>query len=128
MLLAGILVAFAIAWWVWNRAGEVFRVSIRRGRVLVVRGNVLSAFVQEVKKFAASNPTASGTIVARKGTSHTRLEFRGAIPDGDRQRLRNVFGLYPAAQLRRAAPISKPSLGQILGIAWLAWLLDSSRR
>jgi hypothetical protein len=38
--------------------------------------------------------------------------------------MRNVFALYPASQLRQAPAIAQPTLGQLMGVAWLAWLLD----
>jgi hypothetical protein len=38
--------------------------------------------------------------------------------------MRNAFMLYPASKLRQAPMVAKPSLGQVLGVAWLAWLLD----
>jgi len=55
-----------------------------------------------------------------------RLVVSGAIDERTEQRLRNLFALYPASQLRKAPAIAKPTFGQLLGIAWLAWLLDRS--
>lgn len=69
----------------------------------------------------------SGTIRALKTENGGRIVCSGDIDDGTAQRLRNLFSLYPAAQLREAPVIAKPSVGQVLGIAWLAWLLDRSR-
>ena len=42
--------------------------------------------------------------------------------------MRNTFMLYPASQLRQAPAIQQPTLGQLSGIAWLAWMLDRSSR
>ena len=36
--------------------------------------------------------------------------------------------LYPESQLRAAPPIKSPTLGQLTGLAWLAWMLDRSGR
>lgn len=38
-----------------------------------------------------------------------------------------VRGRVPPAFLRAAPPIERPTLGQVLGIVWLAWLLDPRR-
>jgi hypothetical protein len=38
--------------------------------------------------------------------------------------MRNIFALYPLSQLRHAPAIARPTLGQLAGVAWLAWLLD----
>ena len=55
-------------------------------------------------------------------TAHSgRLIFTGDLDEFTQQRLRNVFGLIPAAQLRSAPPIQNPTAGQRLGIEWLAW-------
>jgi len=48
----------------------------------------------------------------------------GDIDEGRAQRLKNCFRLYPISMLRSAPIVGRPTLGQVLGIAWLAWLLD----
>ena len=52
------------------------------------------------------------------------LSCSGDIDEGREQRMRNAFMLYPATKLRQAPAVKEPSLGQVLGVAWLAWLLD----
>ncbi len=49
------------------------------------------------------------------------------MDEGRLQRLRNAFALFPTSKLRAAASVARPTLGQVLGIAWLAWLLDRGR-
>jgi hypothetical protein len=56
-----------------------------------------------------------------------RLVFSGAIDEALQQRLRNTFALYPASQLRHAPVVGKPTLGQAVGVAWLASLIDRWR-
>jgi hypothetical protein len=110
------------------RSGEIFCVSVRDGRALVIRGRVPPALLRAIREIVASQPAvARATIKAVRGEHGARLTARGAIDEGRIQRLRNAFGLFPTAKLRAAAPISRPSLGQVLGIAWLAWMLDRSR-
>ena len=38
--------------------------------------------------------------------------------------MRNTFVQYPMSQLRSAPAIAQPTLGQLFGIAWLAWMLQ----
>jgi hypothetical protein len=110
------------------RSGEIFCVSVRDGRALVIRGRVPPALLRAIREIIASQPAvARATIKAVRGEHGARLTARGAIDEGRIQRLRNAFGLFPTAKLRAAAPIARPSLGQVLGIAWLAWMLDRSR-
>jgi hypothetical protein len=116
-------ILFGIFW--LTRAGELFCLSVRNGQVLVVRGRAPAGFVSDVKQVVRGVPTA--TIRGVRGEDRARLSFSGGLGDAREQRLRNLFSLYPASKLRQAPAIGQPTLGQILGIAWLAWLLDRSR-
>jgi hypothetical protein len=121
----GLFLAFvALVFFLSNRARELFVLSVRNGRVLVVRGRVPPAFLTDVKGIVAHPPVRSATIRGRKDEDHARLIISGDIDEGNAQRLRNVFGLRPMAQLRTAPNVNRPTLGQVLGIAWLAWMLD----
>jgi hypothetical protein len=124
MLLA-VVAATALAFlYLAVRARELFVLSVRSGRVLVVRGRVPSGFLGDVRSIVARPPARSATLRAIKGEHHARLVVSGDIDEGRAQRLRNAFGLRPTAQLRAAPLVAKPTLGQVLGIAWLAWWLD----
>jgi hypothetical protein len=107
-----------------HRQNQLFVLSIRNGRVLVVRGRVPPGFLEDVRAIARG--VKSATIRATKSDGHARVTASG-LDDNALQRLRNAFSVYPAARLRSAPPIARPTLGQVLGIAWLAWLLDSRR-
>lgn len=119
------LTAFALLAWL-SRQSTLFVLSVREGRVLVVRGGVPTGFLSEARDVIQRARVQSGTIRAQKGENACRLAFSGDIDEGTQQRLRNVFGRFPAAQLRHAPRIKNPTLGQILGVAWLAWMLDRS--
>jgi hypothetical protein len=64
------------------------------------------------------------TIRAEKQEHGARLSVSGDIDEGREQRLRNIFRLYPLSNLRAAPAVAQPTLGQVLGIAWLAWWLN----
>ena len=122
-------VAFAAAllfgiWW-FTRTRELFALSVRDGRVLVLRGRAPAGFVGQARDIVRG--VRSATIRAVKHEHGARLSFSGALDEAREQRLRNVFALYPASKLRQAPAIARPTLGQVLGVAWLAWLLDRSR-
>ena len=117
------VIAVVALWWL-TRMREIFMVSVREGRVLVVRGRVPGAMLHEISEAMSRPRVRRGSIKAYKTESGTRLAFRGDIDEGRQQRMRNVFALYPASQLRHAPAIQRPTLGQLAGIAWLAWLLD----
>jgi len=119
-----VAVVAAVVFFAW-RSLEIFCVSVRNGRALVIRGRVPPALLRAIREIVASKPELShGTILALRGEHGARLTARGAIDEGRLQRLRNAFGLFPTSKLRAAPPIARPTLGQLLGIAWLAWMLD----
>lgn len=118
VLLAG---AAAVFWFLSRRA--LFKLSIKDGELLVVSGRVPVRFLQDVRDVVRDEKLTHGTISAVAREHGAGLTFWG-IPEGPQQRMRNAFRLYPVADLRHAPPIDKPTLGQLLGITWLAWLLQ----
>lgn len=120
LILAGFVLAFLI--WTWHH-NELFCVSVRDGRVLVLRGRIPAGLLGDIRDVVARPPVARATIRAMKDSGSARLSVSG-VDEGRAQRLRNVFGLYPVSRLRAAPALARPTLGQILGIAWLAWLLE----
>jgi hypothetical protein len=119
-LLVAVVGAAVILWW-FSLHEDLFCLSVRGGRVLVVRGRVPPRFVADVRDILGRARARDVTIRARPTAHSGRLEFAGALDEGTQQRLRNVFGLIPAVQLRSAPPIQNPTVGQRLGIEWLAW-------
>jgi hypothetical protein len=123
-----IAVVVVVGVWWFSRAGELFYISVRDGKALVVRGRVPVSMLQEFKETVTSPKVKRGSIRAFKTETGGQLTCSGDIDDGREQRMRNTFMLYPASQLRHAPAIPRPTLGQLSGIAWLAWLLDRSSR
>lgn len=122
-LALGVLVALGL--YLWSlRVNELFCVSVRNGRVLVVRGRVPAGLLSDIRDVVSRPVVSRGTVRATKQEHGARLVVSGAIDEGREQRLRNIFRLYPVSNLRAAPSIAKPTLGQLLGIAWLAWILD----
>jgi hypothetical protein len=120
LLLAAI--GLVVGWLVMDRLGEIFCISVRDGRCLVVRGRIGGNLLEGLADVVQRAHVKKGTIRAVKGEHHARLVLRG-IDEGTGQRLRNVFGHHPVQKLRDAPLAKKRNLGQMLGVAWLAWLL-----
>lgn len=102
----------------------LFFLSVRDGKVLVVSGRIPVGLLRDFREVLEH--TRSGKVYAYAGEHHARLQCVG-LDEGTAQRLRNVFGLCPTSRLRSAPAIAKPTVGQVLGIAWIAWLFDSRR-
>lgn len=117
-----VIVALFAVWW-WTRTQELFCISVRGARALVVRGRVPGTLVTELADAVRRSGARSSTIRAMKTERGGRLVASG-VGDGTLQQLRNIFGSYPMSRLRQAPAIERPTLGQIAGITWLAWLFD----
>ncbi|HEY4056280.1 MAG TPA: DUF3634 family protein [Kofleriaceae bacterium] len=123
MLIAVLVCAVVIAFFAM-RGNELFLISVRDGNLLVVRGRVPVSLLQDFRDIVNRPTVKRGTIKGYKGEYGAQISVSGGIDEGREQRMRNTFQLYPAAKLR-AAPIDKQrTFGQVMGIVWLAWLLD----
>ena len=118
-------VAAGVAYLVASRMGELFCVSIRGGRCLVIRGSVPPRLWREILAVADHVKLQRGTIRAVKRGGAARLVFSGIDPR-TQQRLRNAVGSAGLSAMRLSSAKSsrqRGNLGQLLGITWLAWLL-----
>jgi hypothetical protein len=116
-----VLGAIGVVIWL-SRKDELFYVSVREGTPLLVRGRIeprlVNAFGDVVRHAGVEHATIRGV----RSESHVRLVTRG-VDQATAQRLRNVLGFHPAARYRSAPIATDRNIGQLLGIAWLAWLL-----
>ena len=121
VVVAAIVAVLLLVWWM-GQVNELFYISVRDGKVLVVRGRVPVTMLQEFRTAVAE--VRRGSIRAFTTELGGQLECSGDITEGREQRMRNTFMLYPQSQLRSAPVIKQPTLGQLAGISWLAWMLD----
>ncbi len=126
MFLALAIVAAVVAYLWYERRRELFLISVRAGKVLVVRGRLPGTLLSDIKDVVGREPAVKwGRVRAYKDESRARLTTTG-IDEFREQRLRNVFSVHPVSNLVAAPPLTQRSVGQWLGIAWLAWMLDRS--
>jgi hypothetical protein len=123
MLELALLGAFLLGVFVVLRGTEQFRVSWRDGRLLLVRGalpqGLLNDFADTLKRAGVKR----ATLVGRKGDTGLRLTASG-VSDWDLQRLRNQLGHHPYARLSSSSRAARRTIGTMLGITWLAWLMS----
>jgi hypothetical protein len=117
MLVALALVMGTFLWWL-RRQSELFWISIRAGKLLVVRGRVPQGLAADFAPHLRS--VRRGSVFVHKTSSGGRLTTSG-IDEPTTQRLRNLLGILSPSQLLSALPVRNPTLGQRLGIGWLAW-------
>ena len=126
----GLIVMALVVGVVLMRANEVFFVSVRDGRALLVRGRCPTPLLQEFRDVVERAGVPRASIKGVREGGQPRLRVSGA-DEFTAQRLRNVFGSSRWGKLnhlRAAAPSrADRNLGQLLGFAWLAWLLSRDR-
>jgi hypothetical protein len=125
-VVAVVLVLLGLLWWA-QRARELFLVSVRDGHLLVVRGRIPAALLNDFRDALGRSQARRATVRALREPNGAQLVTRG-LDDWTEQRLRNIFRVYPISNLRTAPVMERRSLGQVLGWVWLAWLMSSSRR
>ena len=109
-----------------ERTNEIACLSVRNGKVLLVRGAVPSGLVSDVADVAGRARIGRATIRLVRAAHGARVVASG-VDEATAQRLRNVLGTYSISALRSASPLRKRNVGQLLGIAWIAWLLTDRR-
>ncbi len=110
-----------VGYLLWVRKQELFRISIRDGKQTVTRGYVPTALLSDFG--AAVRGVGQGEVRAHKGEGSARLSFSGQIDVGVAQRLRNIFGLYPAARLGAPRIDKRRAVSDAFNLAWLISLL-----
>lgn len=125
LMLAIVGIVGTIAYVVISRASELFCVSIRDGMCLTIRGTVPPKIWRELVTTARMAGIEAGTIRAVKQGGGARLVTDGISPDVT-QRLRNSIGSAGLSAMKLGGGSSacqSRNVGQVLGVAWLAWML-----
>ena len=94
---AGLFELIALVLWAATRHNEIFRLTITRGRVTVVRGRVPPTFLSDLRETVKH--VDSATIHSVKEGGEGRLVFSSSIDERTAQRLRNAYAIYPGKRL-----------------------------
>ena len=122
MWLLAVVVVVGFVGWMIHRGSAIFVLSVRDGHVLLVRGRAPARVIHALADVVSRARVPRATIWAVSEDGRARLRVRG-VDEGTAQRLRNAFGINPVAALYSAPVVSQRNLGQLLGVAWLAWML-----
>lgn len=116
LVFGGLCLFLAYTW----RANELFCISVRHGKLLIVRGRVPQQLYSDFEDVLLH--TRDALLTAQKVGGRARLSVTGADAQ-TAQRLRNLLSLCSQAQFRSAKVVAGRNLGQRLGSVWLAWKL-----
>mgnify|MGYP001582853367 CR=1 FL=1 len=118
-----IILALVVALFVWiQRSTELFSLSWRKGELRLVRGSIPPMLRADLAEALTQMRVERCEVTARKEEQRARLSTSG-LDDFSAQRLRNIFQLYPVAQLRAAQAPAHGRLLRWVGLSSLVWLL-----
>ena len=125
----GLLVATALLALLFAaaRARQLCVMSVRHGRLLVMRGALPSSLFEGLADVVARAGVRRATIRVLRDGDRARLEGPG-LDARTLQRARNVLGTYTLARLQNVPRMRRRNLGQLLGVAWLGWWLHDRER
>lgn len=91
-----------------RRSTELFRVRVRDGKARFVRGRMPQSLLTDLEDIVQSPPIERAELWAVLRSGRAQLETRGAIGAEQRQRLRNVVGMYSLQRIRAGARPMRP--------------------
>jgi hypothetical protein len=92
-----------LALWASSRSAITIAVAeIREGKLELTRGGLSPRVLDDLRHIASRPRIASATVRVLRQKDHARIEVRGKVSDQQVQRMRNVVGNVPVAQLTRA--------------------------
>jgi dissimilatory sulfite reductase (desulfoviridin) alpha/beta subunit len=99
-----LLLVLAVAYWVWGlrRAGTLFVVSVREGRVARTNGRIPARLLSEIADIIERGGVTRANIRATVRDGAPVLHFEGDMSPGIQQQVRNVVGQFSAAQIRNS--------------------------
>src|SRR5262245_54599193 len=86
-----------------RRSTELFRVRVRKGRAVFVRGRMPPSLLSDLSDIVRSPPIAHAEIWAVRRSGTACLETKGEVSAEQRQRLRNIIGTYSLQRIRAGA-------------------------
>lgn len=97
-----IALILTVLFWLWGiqRAGTLFTVVVKKGRISRTQGRIPPRLFQEIQE-----------ILERAGVTHAKirgvlrdgepvLQFDGEMSPGTQQQMRNVMGQFTSAEIR----------------------------
>ena len=110
-----LLIVAVIAYLVFSRSREIFVLRLRSGTLTRLRGNVPPGLLSSFRDVL--NGAQNGTIKASRTPNGAHLATTG-VSESVQQRMRNIFGLYPASKLFAPSLDKRRAAHDVLTIAW----------
>ena len=83
-----------------RRSTELFRVVVRDGKAIFVRGRMPQSLLHDLDDIVGSSPLARAELRAIRRDGKAQLEIKGELSAEQCQRLRNAVGMYSMQRIR----------------------------
>ncbi|HEY1692622.1 MAG TPA: DUF3634 family protein [Polyangiaceae bacterium] len=98
----GVAFLLALVWASARSAVTIAVAEVRDGKLEIVRGGLSPRVLGDLRDVVARPRVRSATLRIVRAKDHARVEVRGKVSEQQVQRLRNVVGNVPVAQLVKA--------------------------
>jgi hypothetical protein len=96
-----LVIALALVWAGAKNAITVCVAEVNNGKISVTRGGLAPRVLADVADVVKRPKVKHARLRVVRAKDHARLEARGDLSDDQLQRLRNVIGTVPLAQLTK---------------------------
>jgi hypothetical protein len=98
----GVAILLLLVWASARSAITIAVAEIRDGKVEITRGGLAPRVLGDLRDIASRPRIGSATLRIIRAKDHARIEVTGKVSEQQVQRLRNVIGNVPVAQLTKA--------------------------
>jgi hypothetical protein len=98
----GVAIGLMLVWANSRAAITIAVAEIDDGRLTVTRGALSSRVLQDLRDVVSRPRVKHATVRILRAKDRARLEVEGDVPEQQLQRLRNIVGNVPVAQLARS--------------------------
>jgi hypothetical protein len=98
----GVAIGLLLVWANARSAITIAIAEIRDGKLEITRGGLSPRVLGDLRDIASRPRVRSATVRITRAKDHARVEITGDISEQQQQRVRNVIGNVPVAQLVKA--------------------------
>jgi hypothetical protein len=98
----GVAIGLVLVWANARAAITIAVAEVKDGKMEITRGALSPRVVSDMRDIVSRPRIKSATVRILRAKDHARVEVAGNVPEQQLQRLRNVVGTLPLAQLVKA--------------------------
>jgi hypothetical protein len=100
------VVAIVVLVLITRNANLLFVAKVKNGQICYVRGRAPKKLLADMGEVVRRRPVQAASLRVTVLDGMASLASRGDLDDQERQRLRNILGMWPVAKIRSASYVS----------------------